>query len=150
MARLPHRFDPRSILIALVALLALTGCPPEMDGFWFGDLDCGPDTVDISMNMQLDKVSSDFYTGDGTVSWTSSSDVYWQIDFDADVFTMGEVTVSSTVVPVEVELSNCEEIDLGDVGCSNDVSGRWFPESDELTGTVRDFMDGPSCDFTLN
>lgn len=143
----PLRTSLSAALSTLICLASMGCQTASLEGRWSGDLDCGPGTVDISMRLNLEQVASDLYTGDGSVSWDDADGAYWRVDFDAEILPQGDTM--ATVVPLDIELRHCEEIDLGEMTCADRVDGRWYTNTAEMTGTVDEFF-GERCDFELN
>jgi len=139
-----------TLLFALSTLSTLSACPREgssLAGYWSGDVDCGEGTVPIDIELYLDgSASARRYFGDGTLSWTNGAGEYWQIDFET-VVEHDAIGLEDDRVALDVDTSECEEIDLGELDCG-DVEADWEIRDGRIVGELELFEDW--CDFEMD
>jgi hypothetical protein len=138
-------------LAAFTAGLFLAGCTSySMLGEWKGDIDCGTGSVPVEMEWDLEDDGQDAYKGEGKFYWTT--DYYYEWNFDIEV-THPKIGMGAVDVELDVELDNCEEIDLGPGDCAN-VDATWYFKDEEIEGEFGGFFNvegsNVDCDFLLD
>jgi len=139
-------------LSVLVIGLVLAGCTSyTMNGKWSGEVDCGSGSVPVDMEWDLNEDSApDSYSGDGEFSWTTDYLYKWLFDMEV---THPKISMGASEVDLDIELDNCEEIDLGPGECP-ELEATWYLRDEEIEGELKDFfnIDGVNvdCDFILD
>ena len=131
--------------LLLPLLLLSAACTPALEGSWSGDLSCNDQDMDLELD--LDEDGDGEFEGDGELSWDDDG-VFWSVKFDVTLSPDSDAL--SSITTLDVELDNCEEIDLGEVDCA-EVSNAWHSKSeDEIHVSVDEVFEYGFCSGDLD